>query len=264
MVALLLAAALTASSSGTPAVSTPQPGTAGSTSPAPRGIELSWLGQSCFLIRTPAGTTVVTDPVAQGMGFHPPTVKADLVTISHAHPDHDNVALVEVAGAAAGGAEVVRGLTKTGDFASVDESVGDVHVSDVPSFHDDQQGARYGKNAIFVFDVGGRRIVHLGDLGTTLDKDQLAAIGAVDVLMVPVGGYDTITSREAQGVVDQLHPRFAVIPMHYRTPQSRARELDTADAFLAGQKNVVHADVWTLPSGAAQPAAPAIVVLKAP
>lgn len=273
--ALLLASVFLASAGKTekapPApekVTTPEPGTAGSTVPAPRGIEITWHGQSCFLMRTPGDTTVLMDPVAYEIGYAPPTVKADLVTISHEHPDHNNLKMVEVAGVAAGGASVIRGLTDTRDWADIDASVGDVHVSTVRSFHDEVGGKKRGKNAIFVFDVAGARIAHLGDLGHVLEKDQLQKLGKIDVLMIPVGGHYTIDAAEAERVVAQVKPRFVIFPMHYKTEKLKIEELSGPEAFLKGKKNVVrvNGNTYTLEAparGATPPAEPVIVLLDA-
>lgn len=260
--------AATPAPSATPAaaetpITTPEEGTAGAVAPAPAGLEITWFGQSCFLMRTPGKTAVLMDPVAFGIGFTPPTVRADLVTISHEHPDHDNVKMVEVAGSAAGGAEVIHGVTRTG-WNDVDESVGDVHVTSVRSFHDTVKGAKYGRNAIFVFDVEGRRVVHLGDLGTPLDAAQIKAIGKVDVLMVPVGGTYTLDAAGANQVIAALHPRAVVFPMHYKTGKLKIRELADLTAFLAGKTNVYKAGShYVVPQPGAAVTEPTIVLLEA-
>lgn len=224
------------------AVATPEKGTAGSTAPAPVGLDITWHGQSCFVMRTPGGTTVLMDPVAYEIGYKPPTVKADVVTISHEHPDHNNLEMVEIAGSAAGGANVIRGLTEKGDWADVSQSVGDVSIRTVKTFHDDSQGKKFGKNAAFVFDTtlargGKRRVVHLGDLGQQLDAKQIEEIKPVDVLLVPVGGHYTIDGKGADKVIEALKPRFVVIPMHYKTPSLTVKELGPADPFLEGKKD---------------------------
>jgi L-ascorbate metabolism protein UlaG (beta-lactamase superfamily) len=59
-------------------------------------------------------------------------------------------------------------------------------------------------------------MVHAGDLGHLLGKDQLAALGRVDVLLAPVGGFFTIDAAAASKLVEQIKPRV-VIPMHYKT-----------------------------------------------
>jgi len=207
---------------------------------SPSGLEITWHGQSCFVMRTPGGKTVLMDPVAYNIGYQPPTVKADLVTISHEHPDHNNLKMVQAAGVAGGEARVVRGLKADGDWAAVSESVGDVSVRTVNTFHDDQQGAKFGKNAAFVFDVdlprgGKRRVVHLGDLGQQLTDEQLQALRPVDVLLVPVGGHYTIDATGADSVVKAIAPRFVILPMHYKTAQLTIQELAGLDPFLAGK-----------------------------
>ena len=91
---------------------------------------------------------------------------------------------------------------------------------------------------MFVLEVGGLRIAHLGDLGHPLNEEQLAAIGSVDVLLVPVGGVTTIDARQATRVVDQLRPRLLVIPMHYKSDAPSLKELEPVSLFLEGKANV--------------------------
>ena len=170
--------------------------------------KLTWLGQACFVLETAAGTRVVMDPIPKGLGYElPSNLRADLVTISHEHADHNNVALV------AGKPRVIRGLTSDRKgWTRVDEKVKDVSVRAVAVYHDDKRGAVRGLNTVFIFEVGGLRIAHLGDLGNTLTDEQLAAIGLVDVLLIPVGGTFTIDGRQATRVVEQLRPRVMVVP----------------------------------------------------
>src|SRR5580765_1346653 len=167
--------------------------------PAPTVGKLTWYGQSCFLLETAAGTRIVMDPIPKGIGYElPQGLKADVVTISHEHYDHNNVAFVT------GKSRVIRGLTadKKG-WSRVDEKVKDVSIRTVGVYHDAERGAKRGLDTVFIFEVGGVRIAHLGDLGDVLNDDQLAAIGAVDVLLIPVGGTFTIDALKAQQVVEQ-------------------------------------------------------------
>ena len=70
-----------------------------------------------------------------------------------------------------------------------------------------------------------------------LTADQAAEIGAVDVALIPVGGYYTIDAAEAQRVAEQIEARI-VIPMHYRTSKCDF-PIAGVDDFLAGKPNVV-------------------------
>jgi L-ascorbate metabolism protein UlaG (beta-lactamase superfamily) len=201
---------------------------------APVVGKLTWFGQSCFLLETAAGTRVVMDPFGKGLGYELPAgVRADLVTISHEHPDHNNVGFVT------GKPRVIRGLTADRKgWARVDEKFRDLTVRSVGVYHDDKRGTARGLDTVFVFEVGGLRIAHLGDLGHTLDDEQLEAIGSVDVLLVPVGGTYTIDARQATRVVDQLRPRLMVVPMHYKTGTITIKDLEPVEPFLEGKANV--------------------------
>jgi L-ascorbate metabolism protein UlaG (beta-lactamase superfamily) len=221
--------------------------------------KLTWLGQSCFVLETAAGTRVVMDPFGKGIGYELPAgLRADLVTVSHEHPDHNNVALV------GGKPRVLRGLTadKKG-WARIDEKFRDVAVRTVGVYHDDKRGAERGLDSVFIFEVGGLRIAHLGDLGHALDEDQLAAVGSVDVLLVPVGGTYTIDARQATRVVDRLRPRLMVIPMHYKTEASTVKDLDPVGAFLEGKANVRHETARTIALSPVK-ARPAVEVVVLP
>ena len=204
---------------------------------APRPVAyLTWYGQSCFLLESATGTRVVMDPIPSNIGYLPPAdLHADAVTVSHEHPDHNNVALVR------GKPKILRGLTpdKKG-WMKIDEKIKDISIRSVGVYHDDKKGAENGLNTVFVFEVGGVRIAHLGDLGHLLTDEQISAIGSVDVVLVPVGGMGTVDAHTATEVADQIRPRLATVPMHYRTDVLTIKELATVDGFLAGRSNVRH------------------------
>jgi L-ascorbate metabolism protein UlaG (beta-lactamase superfamily) len=197
---------------------------------------LTWYGQSCFLLESASGARIVMDPIPTNIGYLPPAdLHADAVTISHDHPDHTNVALLQ------GKPRVLRGLTadKKG-WVRIDEKVKDISVRSVGVYHDGKRGAEIGLDTVFIFETGGVRIAHLGDLGHPLTDQQISAIGSVDVVLVPVGGTWTIDAQDATHVADQIRPRLMIIPMHYKTDAVTIKELAPVDAFLAGRPNVRH------------------------
>ncbi len=196
-------------------------------------VVIQWLGQSCFLVTTPDGVRVLMDPVSEGAGYAPAPRPADVVTISHEHGDHTNLGLAQ------GAFSVLRGLAPGGrDWNRVELEVGDARIFNVASYHDGERGAQRGLNSLFVLELPNFRLVHLGDLGHVLDESQIAPLRGADALLVPVGGFYTIDAAQAERVVDQIQPKAVVIPMHYKTPLSKAKELAPADAFLKG-KNVL-------------------------
>jgi len=191
-------------------------------------VGLTWYGQSCFLLVSPKGTRVLVDPIPEKIGYTLPSpIPVDLVTISHEHFDHTNLAL------ATGSFRVLRGLTEDQkDWQKHDTKVKDVRVRNVGVYHDQQKGALRGLNSIFVFETAGLRIVHLGDLGHLLEPEHLKKIGKADVVMVPTGGFYTIDAKQAHEVIGQLKPRYLIVPMHYRTDVLTIKELAVLDAFL--------------------------------
>jgi L-ascorbate metabolism protein UlaG (beta-lactamase superfamily) len=203
------------------------------TLPKDATITLTWFGQSTFVLKTSTGLNALLDPAGPGTGYDIPTQSGiDLVTVSHEHSDHNAVSL------AAGSPMVLHGLAGN-DWAKIDQTVKGVRVRTVGVYHDDTQGSQRGKNAIFVFDVDGLRLAHLGDLGHTLSPEQIRDIGPVDVILIPVGGFYTVDGKAATEVVNQLNPKV-VIPMHYKTADlspSLAGLLAPVDDFIKAMGN---------------------------
>jgi L-ascorbate metabolism protein UlaG (beta-lactamase superfamily) len=191
-------------------------------------VDLRYCGHSTFCL-TSGGKTIVIDPFNDDIGYPKPRVAPDAIVISHEHFDHNNVGLVQ------GTPKVLRGLAQEGKtWAALDERVGAVRITGVPTYHDAEQGAARGKNTVTIFEVEGMRVVHLGDLGHLLTDEQARAIGKVDVLMIPVGGHYTIGPAEADQVITQLKPRV-VIPMHFKTEVNAGWPIGTLDDYLKGK-----------------------------
>ena len=182
-------------------------------------MKLTWYGHSCFLLETAEGSAVF-DPYAPGSvpGVELPPLTADAVFCTHSHRDHAYTAAVTLSG-------------RKPDF----------RVTIVDSFHDDKQGALRGKNKITVIEAEGKRVAHLGDLGQVLSEQQLAALGSIDVLLIPVGGHYTIDAAAAQRVAEQIGARLTV-PMHYRGPGFGFKIIGTAEDFLAMRETVLRLD----------------------
>lgn len=179
-------------------------------------MKVRWLGHACFLLTAGDGTKIATDPFNETVGYLPPTVSADFVTVSHEHFDHNSVRAID------GKPRVIRGPGE--------HKAGKHKVIGVESFHDESMGTKRGQNTIFVFDIDGMHVAHLGDLGHPLTEKQLEAIGQIDVLMIPVGGTYTIDAAGAVEVMRQLNPKVT-IPMHYKT-EVIALPLAPVDEFL--------------------------------
>ena len=167
-------------------------------------LKVRWLGHASFLVTSQDGTRWLSDPYEESIGLLMPPVEPDFVTISHHHFDHSSLQ------ALTGTPPVFDQRTEYRNHR--------YRVRAVSTFHDSAGGERWGENLVFVVELGGVRLAHLGDLGHVLTQYQRAELGPVDVIMIPVGGVYTLDGAKATEVVKQVEPHI-VIPMHYRMPQ---------------------------------------------
>jgi L-ascorbate metabolism protein UlaG (beta-lactamase superfamily) len=179
-------------------------------------MKIKWLGHSCFKIKSERGIRIVTDPFDDNVGYKIPAVETDIVTVSHGHYDHNFTDCVM------GNFETV---SKVGNFY-----IKDIALTGVHTYHDNEKGDKRGSNIVYVFEIDGIRVCHLGDLGHLLSPAQIEMISRVDVLLIPVGGVYTINAEEAVQVVNQLKPSI-IIPMHFSTPKLKF-DLDPVDNFI--------------------------------
>jgi L-ascorbate metabolism protein UlaG (beta-lactamase superfamily) len=185
-------------------------------------MEVTWYGHSCFRLRD-RDATVVTDPFDKTLGYELPRVRTDIVTASHDHPHHNYAKAVK------------------GDFKVVDgpgeyeiKSVFITGIATYPSrrrrkSNKDGDNSE-GRNIIFVFELNGLTICHLGDLAEVPTQTQVEALSNVDVLLVPVGGSTSLNAAQAAEIISLIEP-YIVIPMHYKT-SAISLKLDGVQKFL--------------------------------
>ncbi len=178
-------------------------------------MEIVWYGQSCFRIRT-RGVAVVTDPYGPELGPTLPRLRAHIVTVSHQHADHNYLRAVR------SGAYVIKG---PGEY-----EIRNTFVFGVATTHNTPRNKDLGPNTAYLVEMDDMAICHLGDLGQPLTQEQVEELDAVDILLVPVGGRDTLTPSGAAEVISQLEPSV-VIPMHYKVPGIQAN-LGSLTRFL--------------------------------
>jgi L-ascorbate metabolism protein UlaG (beta-lactamase superfamily) len=197
-------------------------------------MRVEWHGQSAFSLEGDTRRLFI-DPfeadlfAERDLRWDYPAIETgevDLLLVTHEHADHNGVAAV---------AAQATLRSTAGRHAS---PLGD--VIGVASEHDQAAGTERGPNTIFAFELDGLRVAHFGDFGQAgLRPEQRAAIGAVDLLFLPVGGGPTIGARAASEIARALDPSW-VVPMHYRTP--RIGFLETEKAFVAEMGEVRRLD----------------------
>ena len=168
-------------------------------------VRISFLGHSTFLIESSKNVRIATDY----NDYYRPNMVPEIVTMNRAHDTHYSN------NPDPGIKHVLRGWNPDGGAAQHDVSIADVRVRNIPTNTRDFQGGTniYG-NSIFVFEIAGLCIAHLGHLHHTLTVQQLGQLGQMDIVLVPVDGSYTM---DLDGMVEVLKDIKAplMIPMHY-------------------------------------------------
>ena len=201
-------------------------------------MELKYLNHSSFTLKTSVNgkpVTILFDPFDDSIGVKFKQTEADIVLLSHMHPDHANLSKVTGLSNEDLNNDSFRAfenkpflIKRPGEY----EAKG-VHIKGISSFHDDKQGNERGENIIYTVFSEELRLCHLGDLGHILSDNQVEEIGDCDVLIIPVGGEYTIDAEKAGEVISQIEPSF-VIPMHYKTEKHSAafEKVQPLEVFL--------------------------------
>lgn len=178
-------------------------------------MEIVWYGHSCFRLKGKE-STVITDPFSKNLGYPMKKQMANIVTISHNHPNHS---FVEGIG------NNPRLISRPGEY-----EISNIFINGITSYHDANKGEQRGRNIIFIIEIEEVRICHLGDLGHIPSPEQAEQMNGIDVLLIPVGGISTIDVSQSAEIISLLSPKIA-IPMHYKTDVAKV-DLYSLDRFL--------------------------------
>lgn len=180
-------------------------------------MEITWYGHSCFRLAERSMATVVTDPYDhREVGLEALKLKADIVTVSHNKPGHNNL------GAVKGEPYIISG---PGEY-----EVGGVFITGIQTNGLTKKDEGQPRNTLYVIEYNGINIVHLGAMDRVPSQTEVEALGPVHIALVPVGGGSSLNASKAAEVVSLLEPNV-VIPMHFALPDSQI-PLDPVSKFL--------------------------------
>ncbi|MGB3866574.1 MAG: MBL fold metallo-hydrolase [Xanthobacteraceae bacterium] len=217
-------------------------------------VTIRYSGHATYVIETPDGVRIATDYT----GTYDTGGLPDVVTMNRAHATHytlDPDPRIKY---------VLHGWSDNGEAAKHALTVGDVFIRNVPT---DIRRSLYGYgsdtemiangNSIFIFEVAGLCIGHLGHLHHPLDDSHIAAIGRLDIVMVPIDGTYTMSLDGMSEIVRRLRASI-VLPMHrFGTP------LTDLIARLRGQFAIDRRnDPFFTISAGTLPKAPTVIVLS--
>jgi L-ascorbate metabolism protein UlaG (beta-lactamase superfamily) len=189
-------------------------------------MKIKWYGHSAFLITSDQGVKIMIDPYEPGafggqLSYGKIKDQVDIVLTSHDHADHNYTKDLP------GTPQIVKG--------SGPKTAKGISMKGISTYHDPSQGSERGANTIFTLKIDNLQLCHLGDLGHLLSDKELAEIGPVDILLIPVGGFFTIDPKEATLVAEQIKPKI-LIPMHFKTAKC-GFPIAPVEDFLKGKTN---------------------------
>lgn len=177
---------------------------------------IKWHGHACFEIRD--GTRIIIDPHdGRSIGLKTPRATADIVLVTHDHFDHNAVRVIN------GNFQVI---SSSGEY-----NFGPAKIKGIGAYHDEVLGAKRGRVTMYKILLEGISLLHMGDIGHILTKEQVKEIGSVDIIFIPVGGVYTVDAKKAYENTKILNPKI-VIPMHYKVP-GLTLGLEKVDNFLS-------------------------------
>jgi L-ascorbate metabolism protein UlaG (beta-lactamase superfamily) len=179
-------------------------------------MEITWYGHSCFRLSERGMASVVIDPFDHKIvGYFPHKIRADIVAISHDAPGHNFISATKGAN---------HFITGPGEY-----EIGGVFITAVQTNGVGKKKADFTRNTLYVFDYGGLTVAHLGDLKDVPSQSEVEAMGSVNIVLLPIGGGNGLSSAKGAEIVSQLEPNI-IIPMHYQTKDSSIN-LDDLDKF---------------------------------
>lgn len=215
-------------------------------------MEITWYGHSCFKLTERGLATVVTDPYDhRQVGYEALKLKAEIVTVSHATPGHNNVAGIK------GDPHVIDG---PGEF-----EIGGVFITGVQTNGHSKKDENNLRNTLYLFDFNGINVLHLGDLNRVPSQNEVEDLGPIDIALVPVGSGGALNAIKATEIISLLEPSI-VIPMHYAIPATGVtqQKLETLEKFLKemGLSNVESVPSLKVPNVSALPDETKVVILE--
>jgi L-ascorbate metabolism protein UlaG (beta-lactamase superfamily) len=204
-----------------------------------QSVTLTYIGHSTFLIETPGGVTIATDY----SGWYSPPQAPMVVTMHRAHASHYTLVTDPAI------RYVLHGWSDVpGEKAKINLMVGDTYIRNVTTDIRGGFGApQQDGNSIFIFEVAGLCIGHLGHLHYELTEAHYKDIGRLDVVMVPVDGGLTMGSDSMSRVIKRLRASL-ILPMHQPRPLQSFLSMFGPDFDISyAPTNTITVSLRTLP-----------------
>ncbi len=208
---------------------------------AKQNVTITYLAHSSFRIETSEGLNIATDFT----GFLGSKQLPDIATMNTVHTGHftfdpdENIK------------HVLQGWAKDGEPSRHYVRINDTIVRNITTdFTSEATGFRPDENSIFVYETDGLCIGHLGQLHEYPTEEQLAEIGRLDVMMMPISGIQTLSLDDIDRLIKRLGVRI-ILPMHWHDKRTLLAYLELVrgrHVIETRNDNAITVSIDTLPS----------------
>ncbi len=183
-------------------------------------LKICYLGHASFKVQN-NDFSIIFDPYKNGsvpgLSF-PVGEECNYLCVSHEHDDHNGRELVNIVNSQA------------------------LHTTNFLVPHDKQNGTTRGMSRVFIIELDGVKIAHLGDICDVRNKEWLKPLVGVDIIFCPINGFFTISSKEARQLYEFVQPK-TIIPMHYENVSNQSGypdggQIDQFKELFPGSKTI--------------------------
>lgn len=193
-------------------------------------MEIKWIGHSCFLIKNLLGKKVLIDPMQIYPYIQKYDLKADIITLSHSH---NNEFINDC---------LINNIIIINDTTYFENEY--FIIKAFNSYRDNFSGFRRGENIIYLLEIDGVKLCHLGSLGHLLNDELISKLNHLDFLFIPIGGHFCLDGDLAAKLIESLKPKY-IIPMSFKT-SSEYFYLDGPLKFLSSLDNIIYYNTNTI------------------
>ncbi len=189
-------------------------------------MNIKWFGQTCFKITTfkekNHPVILLIDPPEKESGIRSPKLEADILLFTSLSLYKEKKNLLKESSKE----DNCFPITGPGEY-----EIKGVYIQGIPAESKKPGDKKKEKETIYTIENEGIKICHLGKIKQTeLTPEELERIGEVDILMVPIGGNESIDAKGAIKLMSQIEPKIT-IPMYYQIPKIK-KKLGTLKNFL--------------------------------
>jgi len=213
--------------------------------PSQQLVRIDWYGYQCFRIKSSLGLSILTNPFSPGSTSYkqPQNLQPEVLLVTAEESDLNYIDMAQNT------PHIFRGSVAIGTNTAVG-----IRILGVPIFANPEVQSAGDMDIIYRWSMDGLKFCFLGELDRLPSPQELAKIGRVDVLFVPVSGCD-LSSADRNTIIQTLGPQI-IIPMGSYSAMTR---------FASGFRSVYRlTGPAALVSKATLPAQPTVLLFREP